>query len=113
MASNVFAVVRAALAEAQRRQPDEKIAQMSLSDFSIVEEIRTVHRGMNMVLDDAHWRRFQTMPEPQLAKSLLRWTKHVDWVPLRKAVRGPKVTRKRTRYLDTPHVSTARLLGRA
>ena len=113
VASNVFAVVRAALAEAQRRQPDEKIAQMSLSDFSIVEEIRTVHRGMNMVLDDAHWRRFQTMPEPQLAKSLLRWTKHVDWVPLRKAVRGPKVTRKRTRYLDTPHVSTARLLGRA
>lgn len=113
VASNVFAVVHAALAEAQRRQPDEKVAQMPLSDFSIVEEIRTVHRGMNMVLDDAQWRRFQTMPVTQLAKSLLSWAENVDWVPLRKAVRGPKVTRKRTRYRDTPHVSTARLLGRA
>ena len=113
VASNIFAVVHAALTEAQRRQPDEKVAQMPLSDFSIVEEIRTVHRGMNMVLDDAQWRRFQSMPVRQLANSLLRWACHVDWVPLRKAVRGPKVTRKRTRYLDTPHVSTARLLGRA
>lgn len=113
VASNVFAVVHAALAAAQRRQPDEKIAQMPLSDFSIVEEIRTVDRGMNMVIDDKEWRRFQTMPAPQLAKSMLRWAKHVDWVPLRKAVRGPKVVRKRTQFLNTPHVSTARLLGRA
>ena len=113
MASNVFAVVHAALAAAQRRQPDEQIAQMPLSDFSIVEEIRTVDRGMNMVVDDKQWRQFQTMTPRQLAKSMLRWAKHVDWVPLRKAVRGPKVVRKRTQFLNTPHVSTARLLGRA
>ena len=113
VASNIFAVVHAALAAAQRKQPDDNVAQMPLSDFAIVEEIRTVHRGMTMVLDDAQWRQFQTLPAPQLAKLLLRWAQHVDWVPLRKAVRGPKVTRKRTRYRDTPHVSTARLLGRA
>ncbi len=113
VASNVFAVVHAALTAAQQRQTDEKIAQMPLSDFSIVEEIRTVNRGMNMVLDEKEWRRFQTMPAPQLAKAMLRWAKHVDWVPLRKAVRGPKVVRKRTQFLNTPHVSTARLLGRA
>jgi IS4 transposase len=113
VASNVFAVVHAALAAAQRRQPDEQIAQMPLSDFSIVEEIRTVDRGMNMVVDDKQWRPFQTMTPRQLAKSMLRWAKHVDWVPLRKAVRGPKVVRKRTQFLNTPHVSTARLLGRA
>ena len=113
VASNVFAVVHATLAAAQRRQPDQKIAQMPLSDFSIVEEIRTVDRGMNMVLDDKEWRQFQTLPAPQLAKWMLRWAQHVDWVPLRKAVRGPKVVRKRTQFLNTPHVSTARLLGRA
>lgn len=113
VASNVFAVVHAALAAAQRRQPDEKIALMPLSDFSIVEEIRTVDRGMNMVVDDKQWHQFQTMPPRQLANSMLRWAKHVDWVPLRKAVRGPKVVRKRTQFLNTPHVSTARLLGRA
>jgi hypothetical protein len=113
VASNVFAVVHAALAAAQRRQSDEKVAQMPLSDFAIVEEIRTVDRGMNMVLEDKEWRRFQTMPAPQLAKSMLRWARHVDWVALRKAIRGPKVVRKRTQFLNTPHVSTARLLGRA
>ena len=113
VASNVFAVVRAALVAAQRNHPDDKIARMPLSDLAIVEEVRTVHRGMNIVLDDKHWHRFQTMPAAQLAKALLCWTQHVDWGRLRKSVRGPKVTRKRTRFLDTPHVSTARLLGRA
>ena len=113
VASNVFAVVHAALTAAQKIHEDDKVAQMPLSDFAIVEEIRTVHRGMSVVLDGKQWRSFQTMPAGQLAKLLLRWARHVDWVPLRKAVRGPKVTRKRTRYLDTPHVSTARLLGRA
>lgn len=113
VASNIFAVVRAALVAAQRNHPDDKIARMPLSDLAIVEEVRTVHRGMNIVLDDKHWHRFQTIPAAQLAKALLCWTQHVDWGRLRKSVRGPKVTRKRTRFLDTPHVSTARLLGRA
>lgn len=113
VASNIFAVVHAVLTASQRNQPDEKIAQMPLSDFSIVEEVRTVHGGMNRVLDDMQWRRFQTMSVPQLAQLLLRWAQHVDWIPLRKAIRGPKVVRKRTRFLNTPHVSTARLLGRA
>ena len=113
VASNVFAVVHAALTAAQKNHQDDAVAQMPLSDMSIVEEIRTVHRGMSIILGDGHWRSFRTMPAHQLAKLLLRWARHVDWVVFRKAVRGPKVTRKRTRFLDTPHVSTARLLGRA
>jgi hypothetical protein len=113
VASNIFAVVHAAMTTAQQDHEDEDIAQMPLSDFAIVEEVRTVHRGMNVVLDDKQWRPFQTAPAGQLAKLLLRWARHVDWPVFRKAVRGPKVTRKRTRFLDTPHVSTARLLGRA
>ena len=83
------------------------------SDFAIVQEVRFVFGGMTMALDDELWRPFQTKPAPQLAKLLLRWARHVRWLQFRKSVRGPKVTRKRTRFLDTPHVSTARLLGRA
>jgi len=113
VASNVFAVVHAALTAAQTTQEDEKVAQMPLSDFAIVEEVRTLHRGMSVVLDAEAWRSFQTTPDGPLAELLLRWAKHVDWTPFRKAVRGPKVTRKRDRFLATPHVSTARLLGRA
>jgi hypothetical protein len=113
VASNIFAVVHAALTAAQRTHEDTKIAQMPLSDFAIVEEIRTIHRGMSVVLDDTQWRPFQSKPATQLAQLLLRWARNVDWPRFRKVVRGPKVTRKRTRFLDTPHVSTARLLGRA
>jgi hypothetical protein len=113
VASNIFAVVHASLTAAQKTHEDEKVAQMPLSDFSIVEQIRTVNPGMTVALGDELWRRFRTLPAPQLAKQILRWTRHVDWRNFRKAVRGPKVTRKRTRFLDTPHVSTARLLGRA
>lgn len=111
VASNIFAVVHAALTAAQKNHEDEKIAQMPLSDFAIVEEMRTVHRGMNVVLDDLQWSRFQTKSAAQLASLLLRWARHVDWAQFRKAVRGPKVIRKRTQFRDTPHVSTARLLA--
>lgn len=113
VASNVFAVVHAAMTAAQKAHDDAKVAQMPLSDFAIVQEIRTVQGGMNLVLGDEQWRPFRTKPAPQLAKLLLRWARHVQWPQFRKATRGPKVVRKRTRFLNTPHVSTARLLGRA
>lgn len=112
-ASNIFAVVHAAMTAAQKTHEDTKVADMPLSDFAIVEELRTVHRGMNVVLGDEQWRPFQTKPAPQFAKLLVRWARHIRWAQFRKAIRGPKVTRKRTRFLKTPHVSTARLLGRA
>jgi hypothetical protein len=113
VASNVFAVVHAAMTAAQKTHEDAKVAEMPLSDFAIVQEIRSVYGGMNMVLGDEPWRALQTKSAPQLAKLLLRWARYVRWPQFRKAVRGPKVTRKRSRFLDTPHVSTARLLGRA
>jgi hypothetical protein len=113
LASNVFAVVQAVLQAAQKRHQDKAIAEMPLSEFSIVEDIRTVQAGMNVMLDDKQWRPFRNEPAPRFAKLLLRWAQHVDWRNFRKAVRGPKVRRERTRFRDTPHVSTAKLLGRA
>ena len=113
VASNVFAVVHAALTSVQKAHSDPAIVAMPLSDYAIVQEIRTVHGGMNIVLDDEYWHPFRSKPAHQLAGLLRRWGRNVDWKRFRKSVRGPKVTRKRTRFLNTPHVSTARLLGRA
>jgi hypothetical protein len=104
--------VHAAMTAAQKTHEDAKVAEMPLSDFAIVQQIRSVYGGMNIAIDDEQWRPFQTKPAPQLAKLLLRWARHVRWAQFRKAVRGPKVTRKRTRFLNTPHVSTAPALSR-
>jgi hypothetical protein len=113
VASNIFAVVQAVLTAAQKQHPDKTIAKMPLSEFSIVEDIRTVQPGMKVMLDDKQWRPFRDEPAPRFAKLLLRWAQHVEWRDFRKAVRGPKVRRQRTRFRDSPHVSTARLLRRA
>jgi hypothetical protein len=113
VASNIFAVVQAVLNAAQKRHADKAIAEMSLSEFSIVEDIRTVQPGMKVMLNDKQWRPFRDEPAPLFANLLLRWTQHVEWRNFQKATRGPKVRRERTRFRDTPHVSTAKLLGRA
>jgi len=113
VASNIFAVVQAVLKAAQKRHAEKAITEMPLSEFSIVEDIRTVQPGMKVMLDDKQWHRFRSEPTTQLATLLLRWAQCVDWRNFRKAIRGPKVRRERTRFRDTPHVSTAKLLGRA
>lgn len=108
--ANVFAVVRASLEAAKASVP--LVAKMPLSDFAIVEEARAVHRGMDIMLDDAAWLPFHAMAPRALAVCLTRWARNTDWPRFRKAVRGPKKPRKpRTRFKDKPHVSTARLLA--
>ncbi len=65
--SNIFAVVHAAMTAAQKSLTDPKIAAMPLSNFAIVEEIRTTHRGMAIAVSEVlaavsnhrlplHWR---------------------------------------------------------
>jgi len=110
VATNVFAVVHAAMMAAKKTHKDPKVAQMQLSDFAIVEQIRTTHEGMSAIIDDKYWHPFQTKSAAQLAQLLLQWANFIRWESFRKAVRGPKVKRKRTRFLDKTHVSTARLL---
>lgn len=110
VAANVFAVVHAAMEAAKAAKPE--LAEMPLSDFAIIEEARSVHRGMDMVLDDDVWHPFQAMPPVAFARRLMGWSAHIDWHRFRKAVRGPKKpTPKRTRFKNRPHVSTARLLA--
>jgi len=114
VASNIFAVVQAVLRGAQKQHEDKAVSEMLLSEFAIVEDIRTMQPGMNVAVDEDHWRPFRDEPAPRFAKRLLQWAAHVDWRNFRKAVRSkPKVRRERTRFRNTPHVSTAKLLGRA
>ena len=110
VAANVFAVVHACMEAAKASVPEA--ADMPLSDFAIVEEARAVQRGMDVMLDDDAWEPFHTMSPAALAKRLMGWARHVDWPRFRKSVRGPKKpTRKRNRFKNKPHVSTARLLA--
>ena len=114
VASNIFAVVQAVLRGAQKQHENKAVAEMPLSEFAIVEDIRIIQPGMNVVLDEEHWRPFRNEPAPQLAKRLLQWAANVEWRIFRKAGRStPKVRRERTRFRNIPHVSTAKLLGRA
>jgi hypothetical protein len=114
VASNVFAVVHAAMTKAHESQAEASAKPAPLSDYAIVEEVRSVHRGMSLVLDEPHWQSFRDLTPMRFATTLLGWARHIRWAQFRKAIRGPKGPRpKRSRFLDTPHVSTARLLGRA
>lgn len=109
VSANVFAVVHAAMQAAKR--DDERIAQMPLSEYAIINAARSVHDGMDLVLDDEIWEPFHSLTPPAFAKRLVKWAAHSDWPRFRKAIRGPKKpVPKRTRFKNTPHVSTARLL---
>jgi hypothetical protein len=109
VAANVFAVVHAAMQTAKRQ--DERAAQMPLSEFAIINAARSVHDGMDLILDDEVWLPFHSMAPGTFAKRLVQWAAHSDWLRFRKAIRGPKKpVPKRTRFKNTPHVSTARLL---
>lgn len=113
-ASNIFAVVQAALRAVQKQHENKAVSEMPLSAFAIVEDIRTTQSGLNFVLAPEHWHPFRDEPAARLAKRLREWGALVDWRNFRKAVRStPKVRRERTRFRNTPHVSTAKLLGRA
>ena len=111
VAANVFAVVLAAMQAAKR--DDERTAEMPLSEYAIINAARSVHDGMDLVLDDEVWEPFRTMAPQSFAKRLVEWAMHSDWLRFRKAVRGKKKpVPKRTRFRNTPHVSTARLLAK-
>lgn len=110
VSANVFTVVHAAMQAAKR--DDERLAQMPLSEFAIINAARSVHDGMDLVLDDEVWKPFLTMAPRTFAQRLVAWAAYSDWQRFRKAVRGPrKPTPKRNRFKDKPHVSTARLLA--
>lgn len=110
VAANVFAVVHAAMQAAKKQ--NEKVADMPLSEFAIVHAARSIHDGMDLMLDEDVWEQFHEMAPRAFATRLIEWGKNADWQRFRKSVRGPKKpVPKRTRFKHKPHVSTARLLA--
>ena len=108
-AYNVYSTVQAAL----ESHFGEDLVREEISGYYIAEEIRTVHGGMDVALDEKVWVRYRAMSAEQLATELIAIAAHVNFKRFQKKKRGPKkpVT-KRTEHADTPHVSTARLLTR-
>jgi hypothetical protein len=107
---NIAAVVRAAL----RAKFGHDKVEDEVSWYYVANEVRNVSGGMDVALDDEVWTRFHTMSPQALGCALLEYAAHVRLLTFTRTKRGPKKpVPPRTRYTDTPHVSTARLLARA
>lgn len=107
---NIAAVVRAAL----RAKFGHDKVEDEVSSYYVANEVRNVSGGMDVALDDEVWTRFHTMSPQELGGALLDCAAHVQLPRFTRTKRGPKKpVPPRTRYTNTPHVSTARLLVRA
>jgi hypothetical protein len=109
-AYNVLSTVQAAL---RAEFGVEKIRD-EVSGYYIANEVRSTAMGMDIVVEASAWEPFQTMSPAALAKQMRRWATHAQLRKFARHPRGPKKpVPKRTRHVDKPHVSTARLLAEA
>lgn len=107
-AYNVESTVQAAL---RASFGVEKI-QEEVSPYYIANEVRASADGMSVALDPTVWQPFQTMKPNHLAKKMLEWAGTVQLTKFKRHPRGPKKpVPKRNRHMDSPHISTARLLA--
>lgn len=107
---NIASVVRAAL----RAKFGHDQVEDEVSWYYVANEVRVVSGGMDVALDEEVWTRFQTMSPQELGRALLSYAAHVHLPAFTRTKRGPKKpVPPRTKFTNTPHVSTARLLARA
>lgn len=107
VAYNVLAVVAAAL---RRAHGDDVIAQ-NVSGFYIAGELSRGHEAVAVAIHAEEWERLRNLSDADHRALLLKIAASVDLSKYKKHVRGPKKPlAPRTSYLNTPHVSTARLL---
>ena len=107
VAYNVLAVVKGAL----RAEHGEETIKNELSGYYLAGNIARTYDGMMIALPEEEWIVFQSMAIPKLADILLQLAANVNLSKFRKSRRGPKKTPpKRDKYLNHPHVSTAKLL---
>ena len=89
----------------------EKV-ETEVSGYYIADEVRSTSVGIPIAIDPVVWETFQTMPSAGVAKEMLRYATHIRLPRFKRHPRGPKKpVPKRTKYMNTPHVSTARLLA--
>ena len=107
---NIASVIRAAL----RANFGHDKVEDEVSWYYVANEVRNVSGGMDVALDEEVWTRFHTMSPQELGHALLAYAIHVRLPVFTRTKRGPKKpVPPRTKYANTPHVSTARLLARA
>lgn len=107
VAYNVLSVVKAAL----RNQHGEEKIENELSGYYLAGNITRTYDGMMIALPDQEWIVFQTMSLSRLTEILLQLAANVKLYKFKKSRRGPKKSpRKRDKYSNHPHVSTAKLL---
>jgi hypothetical protein len=107
---NIASVVRAAL----RGTFGQKKVEEEVSWYYVANEVRVTHGGMDVALDGETWAPFQSMSAADLARRLKECASYVRLDVFKRNRRGPKKPpTRRTKYAESTHVSTARLLARA
>lgn len=105
---NILSTVQAAM----RSTFGVEKVETEVSGYYIADEVRSTSVGMSIAVDSVVWEKFQTMPSVALAKELLRYAIYIRLPRFKRHPRGPKKpVPKRTKYINTPHVSTAQLLA--
>lgn len=104
---NIASVIRAAL----RATFGHDKVENEVSWYYVANELQVNYGGMDVALDEEIWEPFQTMSPGELAVTLKEYASNVRLSSFKRHRRGPKKPPPpRTKYADTPHVSTARLL---
>jgi hypothetical protein len=84
-----------------------------VSDYYIANEARVMSEGLDVATAPEDWAPFQTMSAETLAVELVAFARNARLAAFKRHKRGPKKpVPKRTKHVDSPHVSTARLLVR-
>lgn len=107
---NIAAVIRAALRATFGHDKVEK----EVSWYYVANELRVNYGGMDVATDEEVWEPFQTMSAGDMAAKLKEYASSVRLSSFKLHRRGPKKPQPpRTKYADSTHVSTARLLALA
>jgi IS4 transposase len=105
----VLCVVKAALVAIHGAETIDK----QVSGYYLADEISATYRGMMIAVEHDHWIIFRQMPPAKLIKILKDLSAKVRLSAYRKHPRGPKKPKpKRVGSKTTPHVSTAKIIGR-
>jgi len=103
---NLLSVIRAALASVHGVAKIEA----SLSDYYLINQIRSIYGGMMIAISPEHWQYFLTLPLSEFVELLQSLAQKVNLAKFLKATRTPK-KKQPPRIVDQhPHRATARLL---
>lgn len=106
VASNVFAVLKAALRAAHGAEEAAEV-----SGYYVADELAGTYRGMMIAVPPEKWKRFRVTSVVTFAAWLRTWASRVRLKSVRRQRRGPKKPPVRRSYnKKKPHVSTARVL---